>query len=136
MTHRPLWIIYYASAIHALWLVAVILDSSALNATGLAALLNAFGSRPAVAVALAVSTSLALTGLYRPCENRFARIAMLMPQQFLLVLSAGGAAQAIFSGHFADGVLRPVAFIFADQLHYVLKAAFHTGAIYDAGGRA
>jgi hypothetical protein len=45
------------------------------------------------------------------------------------MMSAAGAIEAMWLGQFADGVLRPTAFIAADQMYTVLAALGHTVAI-------
>ena len=57
----------------------------------------------------------------------------LIPQQSLLLVSAAGAITAMVLSQFADGVVRPRAFIAADQMHIVLAALGHGAAIVSAG---
>jgi hypothetical protein len=54
---------------------------------------------------------------------------LMVPQQFLLFISAGGAIQAMVEGQFADGTIRSVYFLLADQSPAVLAAIGHTLAI-------
>jgi len=56
-------------------------------------------------------------------------ILCLVPQQLLLYLSAGGAFEAIWVGHYADGVQRGHAHLFADQCPIIFLALFHTWAM-------
>jgi len=52
-----------------------------------------------------------------------------LPQQFILGIGAFGALTFIFGGHYADGVQRPVIFMFTDQFPFVILAILHTIAI-------
>ncbi len=56
-------------------------------------------------------------------------LLFLTPQQLLLWMSAGGSFQAMWLGHYADGVERSHAHLFADQSPIVLIAVFHSWAI-------
>ncbi len=56
-------------------------------------------------------------------------VVLLLPQQILLMMGVSGAIEAIWLSQFADGVLRPRAFIAADQINSVLAAIGHTVAI-------
>jgi len=62
-------------------------------------------------------------------QDRVRSVALLLPQQTLLVITAIGAILAAISGHYADGVPRPTLFILADQFPPILIAAAHTVAI-------
>jgi hypothetical protein len=62
-------------------------------------------------------------------KNKIDNVLMLLPQQLLLYLSAGGAIEAIWRGHFADGVERSHAFLLVDQCPLVLIAFFHSWAL-------
>jgi hypothetical protein len=54
---------------------------------------------------------------------------LLVPQQFVLIISASGALHAAFVGHYADGVPRPWQFILGDQLPVILAALLYTYAL-------
>jgi len=45
------------------------------------------------------------------------------------MMSAAGAIEAIFISQYADGVLRPWAFIAADQVYSIIAALGHTLAM-------
>jgi hypothetical protein len=99
-------------------------DPAAGNATAVHALLQLV-SRPAAISIYGVVALLAAFGLFyrRGC------VWCLLPQQFVLMLSAVGAGMAMWAGAFADGVARPPAFIIADQMPAILAAIGHTYAI-------
>lgn len=56
---------------------------------------------------------------------------MLIPQQMLLFISAAGALGYMYVSHFADGVVRPQAFIVADQSVTILLALGHAWALIE-----
>ena len=63
--------------------------------------------------------------------NIFGSLLVVLPQQFLLMFSAVGACVAIYHSQFADGVVRPRAFLAADQCPAIFLAIFHTCALVD-----
>lgn len=87
-------------------------------------------SAPTLGVIVAVIAILALVGLFmRPPWV----VPLLVPQQLLLLFSAGGAINSVYLGHFADGAPYPPDFIEGDQMYSILAAAFHTLAIIVLG---
>lgn len=106
--------------------LSILFDGSARNATSVHVLdmLLPRGGEPFL---LFLAAGLAALGFW--CRKRVDNVLMLMPQQLLLYMSAGGAAEAILTGHFADGVIRSRAFLLADQCPMVLIAIFHTWAM-------
>jgi len=80
--------------------------------------------------AIALHVVWGLTLLFEPAAGNITAIH-LIPQQFVLMMSAFGAIAAIMHSTFADGVPRPRGFILADQSPAVLAAAFHTAAIIE-----
>ena len=57
-------------------------------------------------------------------------LLFVLPQQLVLLVSAFGALTAMATGTFADGALRPVSFIVADQSPIVLVTIFHILSVY------
>jgi hypothetical protein len=82
---------------------------------------------PTVSIVLAAASTLA--GASFLMRKTRSTVLMLLPQQFLLYVSAGGAFRAITEGHFADGVARSFGFLLVDQCLVFLVAFFHTWAI-------
>lgn len=127
--------ILYAVALHYLWAACVVMDHSALNATALSVfytlLLLPHWLMPAVLVFVATSS---LTALSMPRMSP-GIIALMLPQQFTLTLSAWGAMSAVITGHFGDGVARSHSFILADQAPAILAMVGHTLAILGMGRR-
>lgn len=56
-------------------------------------------------------------------------LMMIVPQQLVLFSAALAAVTAINEGRYADGVVRPVAFILADQAIYPFFACCHLFAV-------
>lgn len=133
---RKNWILWYAIALHGSWVAALMASPAAMGSTGVAALASLGLDRGSLALGLTVAVCCSLYDLQLPPARRWLRIGLLLPQQFALCVSALGALQAIVSHRFADGVPRDPWFIVSDQLHYVIAAAFHTAAVFQAGARA
>jgi len=124
-------IIIYAIVQHYLWAAMVLWDTSTTQITAIATL-NNFAVIYYGAVNLFVVAALATISAF--VQERRTAIFLMLPQQFILPLSAFGALAAMWSGHFADGVIRPHAFLIADQAPAVLLAIFHTAAIIRLNG--
>jgi hypothetical protein len=125
--NRPISImVLFAVALHLSWATILMLDDAALNATAIHALHRYIASLPLLAATLAAAALLAVIGLFTRVPWV---VLLLIPQQAILMMSAAGAVEAMWLGQFADGVLRPHAFIIADQFYSVLAAIGHTVAI-------
>lgn len=118
--------VLYCVILHIFWAVLVALDPSAIGATPVHALYRIIGDTNLLSVALAAVAVMAVIGIYMRAPIV---VWFLMPQQFLLLMSASGAISAIWIAQFADGVVRPRAFIAADQIHIVFAAVGHTIAV-------
>lgn len=119
--------VLYAIILHLSWAFILLFDDAATNATALNALFRYI--HPTILLSYVISTAAiaAFFGLF--FESSPWIIILLLPQQILLMMSAAGATEAIWLAQFADGVIRPRAFIAADQLYSVLAAVGHTAAI-------
>jgi hypothetical protein len=116
----------YAIGLHLSWAVILLIDSSATNATAVHALYRYLHSVPLLSLMLFAAAGLAMKGL---CTRVPWIVLLLLPQQILLLMSAAGAVEAIWISQFADGVIRPRAFLAADQIYSILAAIGHTVAI-------
>ena len=127
-------VILYCIILHMIWATLIWCGGhDATGGTAVSALVNIFGSDTAVITVLivtAVGAGVAL--LFRDPVN----VVLLVPQQSLLLMSAAGAIGAIVMGKFADGVVRPRAFIAADQIHIVLIAVAHGIALVLRGAHS
>lgn len=118
--------VLYAIALHLAWASILWFDDAATNATALNALFRYIQPTGLLSFVIASAAIAALVALFT--ENPWV-VILLLPQQVLLMMSAAGATEAMWLAQFADGVLRPRAFIVADQLYSVLAAVGHTAAI-------
>ena len=73
----------------------------------------------------------AVSGLLGVLNKRKEGLIFVLPQSFLLIVSAFGAAQAMVSGMFADGIIRPVAFLVVDQSPAIIAAILHSMNVLD-----
>lgn len=118
--------VMFAVALHLWWAFLIMVDNAALGATGVASLHRYIHSPMLLAATIAAAAVMALVGTV----SRISWLFMLMvPQQVLLMMSAAGSVEAMWIAQFADGVLRPRAFIAADQVYSILAAAGHTLAV-------
>lgn len=118
--------VVYAIALHLAWAAILQFDDAATMATALNALFRYIHDPVLLSYVVAAAAFAALLALFS--ETPWI-VVLLLPQQILLMMSAAGATEAIWLAQFADGVIRPRAFIAADQLYSVLAAIGHTAAI-------
>lgn len=118
--------VLYAIALHVAWAVILIFDDSALSVNAINALHRYISFTPLLIAVIFGAAAMALIGLFTTLPWI---LIFLIPQQALLMMSAAGAIESMWLGQFADGVLRPHAFIAADQIYSVLAAIGHTVAI-------
>lgn len=118
--------IMFAVALHFTWSALIMFDDSALNATALHALFHWIKPAWLLSYILLSAASMALFSLMT--RSPWA-VLFLLPQQVLLIMSASGAVDAIWLAQFADGEIRPRAFIAADQIYSIIAATGHTFAI-------
>lgn len=108
------------------WAAALIWEKGSVAVTAIN-ILSEFLPVPILAYILIITPILAAAGF--SMKRRINTVLALVPQQFLLYLSAGGALEAMWYGRFADGVERTQAFLIADQCPAFLIAFFHTWAM-------
>lgn len=118
--------VLYCSALHTAWAFIILWDIAAVGATALDGPHEVFRSGLLLSGVLLSAATLALAGPFFPFPQS---MMCLLPQQALLLMSASGVLAAVTAGAFADGVLRPRAFILADQLHIALAAMGHAWVI-------
>jgi len=132
------YIALWGLSAHALWVIAICWNPIAMYATPLATLADFFNySRPALVFSLVTSAIAVLVAMSPATSARpnYVNLALLIPQQFFMLLSAGGSILAIYNGHYADGVARSSAFILADQSPWILAAFLYTFSIVESFGR-
>jgi hypothetical protein len=115
--------------LHYTWAACVLIDPSSANATAphiLQQILPAGHIVMGVWLILVASCAL-FAVLYTP--EKYVMWALLMPQQFTLMLSASSAILAIWLSQYSDGVVRSRGFITVDQIVIILTAFCHTISI-------
>ena len=129
------YIIGFACALHLLWALLLAIDIRAANATPVSILFVLLGnSRLLVIFTLLVVAMLAggfLDMRLRKQFNLSALSMLLVPQQTVLLCSAGAGIFAACAGHYADGVTKSWAHILADQLPVILMAFLYTVALLE-----
>ena len=123
--------VLFAIALHFAWALILFIDDSALGATAIHALYR-WIPMPWLMLVIVGAAMLALISIVSK-PPWF--VILLLPQQVLLVMSAAGAVEAIWLAQFADGVVRPRAFLAADQFYSILACIGHTVAIIAHTGR-
>ncbi len=117
--------IVYASTLHVAWAVLIWWDNAATGSTTLASIADTFGFiTPWLCLSVAI-TACAAFWVGRPLY----RFLLMIPQQVLLVFSAVGAAGAIWHSSYADGELRPMAFIASDQMWAIVAVVCYSLAV-------
>lgn len=117
----------YACLVHFTFGAALLMDESAAGITAINALVFLVHWPPLAAACFLTAGCLALVGL--GASDIPGGIFLMIPQQFILIVSAGGAIEAMVTGRFADGTVRSHWFLIADQSPAVVVAGTHTIAI-------
>jgi hypothetical protein len=125
--HSVSLMVLYAVVLHLIWAGMLIIDDQVSTVTAIAAIRYVFPFPVAIPIMIWCALS-AFSAFY--ARNGYLAASLMVPQQFLLFVSAGGAVQAMAEGQFADGTIRSVFFLVADQSPAVLAAIGHTLAIY------
>ncbi len=133
--HLGKYIILLASIMHVGWAMLLFMSYDAAAATPIALLVQVFGGRYRTGIVLVIVAVLAvafirLKATNQERDNRL--VFMLVPQEFILLLSAIAGVWAVCQGHYADGVIRAWPFILADQLPVILIALLYTAATVEA----
>lgn len=124
-TQRIPLAIWYAVLLHLIWGVGLLVDPSAAGVTAVHSVVTAFTLYGTIAAFFIVAVLAAVALLY----DNFLSVFMILPQQFVLMISAGGALDSMIHARFADGTLRPHWFLIVDQLPALLAVTMHTIAL-------
>ena len=132
MRLRPSWIIWYAVLLHALWASLLLINEAPLGATAL----HVYTGVPTYLLAglFFAAAGLAAVALMRD-RPTWKSLALLLPQQGLLSISAFGALLAVIYARYGDGAPRPRLFILADQAPVILTMLLHTAAVIELHAR-
>jgi hypothetical protein len=128
-------IVWAATILHVVIAVLLLSSTAASGSTGPAEVTRWLGRNPA-AVAMLLSSGLALFAMTRKHSDGWAIVGFLLPQQALLYVAALGGVEAVLDGQYADGVQRPYEFILTDQLWMVAFAVIHTFAMLELRWKA
>jgi hypothetical protein len=133
-----IYVITATSVLHLAWTILLVLSASTAFSTPVSGVISLTGSRYAAAITLGAAALLALFvgWLYRSERHSPATWTMtigLVPQQFLLLVSALSGIRAIAVGHYSDGTARAWEFIAGDQLPVIIITLLYTTAILAVG---
>lgn len=127
------YIILFASVLHLAWATLLLVSPDAGGSTPVAVVVLVCGGQYRAAFVLAVTSLMGISYLFIRREVTNGVLAtLLLPQQFILLMSAGAGIYATWVQHYADGVARGWAFILSDQLPIVLLAGLYTIAVLEA----
>jgi hypothetical protein len=128
------WIIWLVIILHGVWGIIGLSSNTQLFTTTFYALLQLTGfSQSYTSLILLGGSVLATVSLLRfQKKRREVGLFLVLPQQFLLLISMGGVIEAVLLGTYANGVIEPRVFIFADQVPILLLGCFHSLAIFDS----
>jgi hypothetical protein len=124
--HSVSLMVLYAVVLHLVWAGMLLVDDQVSTVTAIASLRYVFPFPIAIPIMIWCALS-AFSAFY--VRDGYVAAGLMVPQQFLLFISAGGAIQAMVEGQFADGTIRSASFLIADQSPAVLAAIGHTLAI-------
>ena len=131
--HPNVILLLSISAMHLIWGIGLVISDTLPLVTGLNhifLLTNDAGISALLLMAVAV---VAIFGLAVTPQRSMYRLVVLVPQQIFLVLSMTSVMQAVVSGMYPDGVVRPHMFILMDQTPMILLVIGYTlGIINDS----
>ena len=125
------YIVWWGLLANVTWSILVTIDPVVMHTTPLSTIANFFNhSQGALASALLLS-SIASFSAMASDRLDLRTLILLMPQQFMMLMAAGGSILAMYNGYYADLVIRSSAFIIADQIPWVLAAVLFTASIIE-----
>lgn len=128
------YIVLFASVLHLGWAGILAFADGASGSTPVSAIEAVAGGEARAAFVLFVVAAMAMVFPFikRPTASPYTLPLLLLPQQTLLLLSAGAGLWAAIKEEYADGVLRGWEFILADQLGMILLAVMYTVVVIEA----
>ena len=125
---RRSFTLWMAVALHVVWGLLLWVDPTTLSVTSISMLRYVIDDAFSIGLLLLIASALAAWGIRKGCCR--SSLVALLPQQFVLVVTALGAIQAIVLGTFAPGsTLRSRPFLIAALAPMILIAVFHTLAV-------
>ena len=125
------WLFLAPAAVHLTWSLAVLQAEQPLITTGLADIYKIMHyNRLAVGLSLLLFALMAIGSVF--CHRSHPRLSftLLLPQQFLMLMSLFTATECMILGRFANGVVLGSDFIIADQCHQAFVPFAHTCLIF------
>lgn len=123
-----IYIILFAAFLHLGWVMDLMMSQEQAMATPMAHYYQFFGNNTGILVVLTVVSVMAVWGKIKFHETAWA-LALLLPQQLLLMISGYSSCEAVYLGHYADMVQRSPHFIFRDQWANIDAVLVHTGYV-------
>lgn len=128
MIRNTKFVVWFAICLHWVWGTLLLMTPAPQGVTAISTMVNlGMVSAPNLGMFYLLIALLAAVGLAAP---KYIGYIFIAPQQIALFIAAYGAINAMQSGTFADGVIRPTAFLVADQMPIILLAVFHLICIY------
>lgn len=126
------------SILHIIQAGLLLYSADTVNSTGLLAILISLRSvyegngLPVIITTMAITAMISLVGaIFR---LGWLRLALFLPQHFLLGIMAIGGVAAAIQGHYLDGTVIPWSHILADQLSMTALFVIHSSAIVRRAG--
>lgn len=119
------WFLWYAVILHYAWGLCLFASPDPMGTTPIHGFAEYLPSSFGIGLALVAASTMAMFGLVRG-QATIGHMVLLVPQQLLMMLSFFGATKCVIDGQYADGVTRPMLFIFADQFPTQIAGVFHT----------
>lgn len=117
-----------AVALHFSWAISIVLDYHTLDSTPVHAIYKWLPYNHAVAL---LCFSVAVAAFFGAVSNSVKwALALLIPQQIVLLFSMAGVLEAFYLSQSADGIIRPIGFIVGNQIGLVWVCVMHTFAIF------
>lgn len=122
---RPIYVFSICVLVQCSWAALVLFDPSAANATPLSGPFGFFGERQlTTGLMLLTANVLAVVAILNPPS--VPTFFLVAPQLVFVWAAAAASGVAIVEQHYADGVIRPFAFIAADQNIQIAFAVMYT----------
>lgn len=141
LSRRGAFTIAIVSMIHLIqaWLLLIYPDSGggiALASLMWVALNMSNSDGWTVSLTMMLCADLAFAGLFLKNRAPMVRLALMLPQQTILLIVSGFIGWCTFNQIYADGVQRAWAFIFNDQIGWIGLMIIHTNAILNRSKQA